>query len=129
MSAITNTTRLFEPVLSSLVDAMDTEFKPFAFSGNRRWRTSEFREKDDGYFLELEVPGFSKKDISITLDQNTLIVKGKVDRNEVSYNLDKAFSLPIDVNPKAISAKLENGLLTISLSKLAPPKESVIKIT
>ena len=62
------------------------------------------------------------------MNQDNLRVKGKVKRNEKDHTIDRVFSIPIDVDTKAVSAKLENGLLAITLSKLTPPKESVIKI-
>ena len=129
MSATMNTTRLFEPVLNTLVGVIDSEFQPFSFPHGRRWENTDFEEKENNHFLELEVPGFSKKDLAITIDQDILRVKGKVKRNEKDHTVDRAFSIPKGVDTKGVSAKLENGLLTITLSKLSPPKESVIKIT
>jgi len=129
MSATINTTRLFEPILNTLVGVIDSEFQPFSFPHGRRWEHSDFEEKENDHFLELEVPGFSKKDLAITIDQDNLRVKGKVKRNEKDHAIDRVFSIPKGVDTKVVSAKLENGLLTITLSKLTPPKESVIKIS
>lgn len=128
MSATFDTTRLFEPVINTLVGVIDSEFQPFSFPHRGRWENSELEQKENDYFLELEVPGFSKKNLSITIDQDNLRVKGKVKRNEKDHTIDRAFSIPKDVDTKGVSAKLENGLLTVTLSKLSPPKESVIKI-
>lgn len=128
MSATINTTRLFEPFINTLVGVIDSEFQPFTFPEGGRWENSGFEQKENSYLLELEVPGFSKKTLAITVNQDNLRVKGKVKRNEKDHTIDRVFSIPIDVDTKAVSAKLENGLLAITLSKLTPPKESVIKI-
>lgn len=129
MSATINTTRLFEPFINTLVGVIDSEFQPFAFPQGGRWENSGFEQKENSYLLELEVPGFSKKTLAITVNQDNLRVKGKVKRNEKDHAIDRVFSIPKGVDTKVVSAKLENGLLTITLSKLTPPKESVIKIS
>jgi len=85
MSATINTTRLFEPFINTLVGVIDSEFQPFTFPEGGRWENSGFEQKENSYLLELEVPGFSKKTLAITVNQDNLRVKGKVKRNAATH--------------------------------------------
>ncbi|KAE8656234.1 17.4 kDa class III heat shock protein [Hibiscus syriacus] len=86
----------------------------------------------------LDVPGLSKSDIQVTVeDENTLVIKsgGKRKREEVeeegckyirlerkaAQKLMRKFRLPENANLSAITAKCENGVLTVVVEKLPPP--------
>ncbi|KAE8715383.1 17.4 kDa class III heat shock protein [Hibiscus syriacus] len=86
----------------------------------------------------LDVPGLSKSDIQVTVeDENTLVIKsgGKRKREEVeeeeckylrlerkaAQKLMRKFRLPENANFSAITAKCENGVLTVVVEKLPPP--------
>ena len=76
--------------------------------------------------IVIDIPGFSKKDIELTLNGDILSIKAqKVIEEKKSESLitnqrpniiDKKIRLPIDVNQgeeKIESAKYENGILTL----------------
>ncbi|GMI91747.1 hypothetical protein like AT1G54050 [Hibiscus trionum] len=86
----------------------------------------------------LDVPGLSKSDIQVTVeDENTLVIKsgGKRKREEVeeegckyirlerkaAQKLMRKFRLPENADVSAITAKCENGVLTVVVQKLPPP--------
>jgi len=57
--------------------------------------------------------------------------ENNVFRNERLFGkFERKFDLPEDINPDEIKAKFENGLLKISIAKLAPekPKERIIEV-
>ena len=97
-------------------------------------------EKKDAYELELNVPGRSKEDFKITVDNNVLIVsfeKKEETKNEDTKQIKKEFSLQsfkrsftLDekVNAENIIAKYENGLLVVSLPKKEEVKPEVKQI-
>ena len=67
--------------------------------------------------IEVEVPGFTEQDISINVDNNFLTVKGERKRGESVIKLNKTFNIDTRYRTDNIDAKLENGLLTLTLSK------------
>ncbi|OMO70571.1 hypothetical protein CCACVL1_18810 [Corchorus capsularis] len=90
------------------------------------------------FIFYLDVPGLSKSDIQVTVeDENTLVIKsgGKRKRDEVDeegckyirlernppQKLMRKFRLPENANVSAITAKCENGVLTVVVEKLPPP--------
>ena len=97
-------------------------------------------EKKDAYELELNVPGRSKEDFKITVDNNVLTVsfeKKEETKNEDTKQIKKEFSLQsfkrsftLDekVNAENIIAKYENGLLVVSLPKKEEVKPEVKQI-
>ena len=94
-------------------------------------------ESDKDYKVELAAPGMKKEDFTVrTNDQNELVVsmEHKEDKKEEPKDNKKArrylrreFSyskfqqnliLPDDVDKEKIGAKVENGILTVTLPKL-----------
>jgi HSP20 family protein len=79
--------------------------------------------------LVAQVPGLSKEDITMSVENNTLKVSGQ---KEISKNLstaiNKEFKIGNDVNQSKISAKVENGVLYIDLPKAKDKTAKIIKI-
>ena len=89
-------------------------------------------ETPDAYQLELAAPGMTKADFDIHLDEEGDLVikmekkgseneqkKGHYVRREFSYTkFQQTMLLPDDTNREAISAKVEDGVLTVNLPKL-----------
>ena len=78
----------------------------------------------DNLTLLIDLPGFAKKDIKLTIDENILLIQAcKEIPNEKNQNMicnqrpnviDKKIRLPIEVKGEGMnSAKYENGVLTI----------------
>ncbi|MBQ9200779.1 MAG: Hsp20/alpha crystallin family protein [Bacteroidales bacterium] len=97
------------------------------------------RENEDGYLVELATPGMTKNDLNIKIDENDVLTvsmehkeekkeqdkKGRYLRREFSYSqFAKSLALPEDADRKAISAKIENGVLEISIPKKEEAKEA-----
>ena len=97
---------------------------------DRRTFRSSFKEEGDHYTLFLEVPGFSKGDLdlSITPDKEVKL-KGSIDTKYKKTSVDKTFSTPVDANTSKVEAKLEHGILFISIPKVERAKNSKVKIT
>jgi HSP20 family protein len=91
--------------------------------------TSNIREEDDKYLVDIEAPGMSRDDISIEINDGFLTISGKRElKNEVKKedyivlessfgSFERKFKLPKDVNPENIDAKFENGLVELILPK------------
>ena len=88
-------------------------------------------ENDDNFTLEVAVPGKTKKDFDLELDNGVLTISseqkneeekkdnnGKFTRREFSYSsFKRAFTLPETVNQEKISAEYKDGVLIINLPK------------
>ena len=100
---------------------------------------------DDEKSIKLiaELPGVKKEDVKILLEDGFLTMsgekknefEGKEENNIFKHErlfgkFERKFELPEDINPDEIKAKFENGLLNISIAKLAPekPKERIIEV-
>lgn len=96
------------------------------------------RESDELIRLEFAVAGFSKKDISVTVDNRRLVVQGdKTVKKEENFiyrgiatrKFTRVFTLPEFV--EAENATMEDGILRIDLKKHVPeerkPKSIQIK--
>ena len=95
------------------------------------------KESDKAYTVELAAPGMKKEDFNVHInDEGNLVVKleSKQDhkeedkntrylRREFSYTkFEQTLILPDDVKKDAISAKVENGVLTVELPKVVEEK-------
>lgn len=102
---------------------------------------SDVIETQDYYYIEMELPGVRKSDISIEINENTVTVLGeKVKPQEDddirryhcigrSYGkFKRCFNLPGPFNMHNVKAKLEKGILTISIPKLVEKRSKKIII-
>ncbi|XP_042404178.1 18.6 kDa class III heat shock protein-like [Zingiber officinale] len=90
------------------------------------------------YTFIMDVPGLSKANVQVTLEEDgkSLVIRGggkrKRDEEEGCRYLRlerrgpikfcRRFRMPEDSNSAAISAKCENGVLTVVVGKLPPPE-------
>ena len=91
-------------------------------------------EDEWSYRYELSTPGFTKKDLTITLNDSTLEIKGerKVDNKKEKgeyisreYHTTKffrSFNLPENVVLDEVHAKVENGITILYLPKVTKTK-------
>ena len=84
------------------------------------------REVGSEWILEIDLPLVDKKDISVSLDDNTITIEAKL-REEYSDPLiykskfksfKKTITLPKKVDKKKITTKFEKGRLTIRIPKI-----------
>ena len=95
-------------------------------------------ETKDGFVLEAEMPGVNKDGLEITLEGNTLTLVGRrteeFPRSEVVYRESKpahfrrVFELDPAIDAGQISAKMEQGILTLSLPKAEKVKPRKIAL-
>jgi HSP20 family molecular chaperone IbpA len=91
-------------------------------------------DEEDRYEVFVSLPGFSKKEISIKLENDQLLISGEkadgavnpvVNEPNCSYSLN----LPDGVETDKAKAALSNGVLTIMFPKCAKAKPREIKIS
>ncbi|KAD2394033.1 hypothetical protein E3N88_41010 [Mikania micrantha] len=98
-------------------------------------------ETPNELIMYMDVPGLSKSDIQVTVEEESLLVvrsnaKRKRSENEEEEgfkylrlerrkkNLIRKFRLPENCNVSAITAKCENGVLTVVVEKIPPVTKS-----
>ncbi|MBL9131362.1 MAG: Hsp20/alpha crystallin family protein [Verrucomicrobiaceae bacterium] len=92
----------------------------------------DVHEDKDAYHTRFEVPGVKKDDVKIELNNGMLTVTAeKREKNgdsESSYTLSRSVYVPDGVNIEAIAAKLEDGILNITLPKAEHKKPRTIAL-
>ena len=86
---------------------MNKEFKEY----QKYFRTLGYKHSliDNGYLYEFEVPGIDKKDITMYVENNYLIVKAK----NKTRNYEFMVKLNSDTLKNKIEAELKNGILKV----------------
>lgn len=93
-------------------------------------------ELDDKFLVELELPGFQKSNIEMSVEKDALTVSAKKDSSEIegtyirksrsNEEFKKIYHLGDGIDVEKIEATLADGLLTITLPKGG--KENIKKI-
>lgn len=119
---------------SVFADLFDTDYLPKA---NCTAPAINVKESDKAYTVELAAPGMKKEDFNVHInDEGNLVVKmehkeeqkeedknARYLRREFSYSkYEQTLILPDDVKKEDISAKVENGVLTVELPKQVEEK-------
>jgi len=96
-------------------------------------------EDEQGYWVQVALPGLERKDINIVFDDGVLTVKGE-QKEEAAPNrtyftreigrgsFSRAFRLPNTVDPGKVSASYKEGLLTIQIPKREETKPRRIAV-
>ena len=82
----------------------------------------------EALWVRAQVPGFDEKDVVITMEENSLTIRGErkdeapegyaVHRKERgAFTFSRAFSLPCKVDSEKTTAVLRNGVLELTLPK------------
>jgi len=101
---------------------------------------TDIYETPDQYTLKLEMPGVTRDNLDIMIENNELEIKGRVDEFKpekkdlkysefTQYNYYRTFSVGNDIDRNKISATFENGVLTLVLQKLEAVKPRKISVT
>jgi HSP20 family protein len=102
-----------------------------------------FEERADAWVLKSELPGFSEKEVDVTITGTTVTLKvqrqteAKQDAKQgdnqgtqsSSFRYERSFELPVKVDADKVEAELKLGVLTVTLPK-APetrPKQIAVK--
>lgn len=108
-----------------------------------RWSPSvDIAETDSGFEVRAELPGVKQDDVNVSVRDNVLTLRGEKRQEETDEgknyrrverhygSFQRAFTLPPNVNPEAITANYRDGVLTLTVPKVeeAQPKEIPIEV-
>ncbi len=119
----------------SFRDMDNVERKLYGKHANGLMKT-DVHEKDGNYELDIDLPGFKKDEITLTLDKGYLIVgaaktvnedekdtKGKLLRQErFSGAMQRSFYVGDAIQETDVKAKFEDGVLKLSFPKEKEPE-------
>ena len=77
----------------------------------------DVKEDEKSWTLSLDLPGIARDDLTITVDGPVVRLETKA---EAKRQYKAAYELPEDIDAPATTAKLENGVLTLTLGKKQP---------
>jgi HSP20 family protein len=127
-------------IFSAMRDEMDRVFERFE-SGWPRWPTLfrregaitvpelDVRENTNAIVVEAELPGVDEKDVSVSLANGVLTIKGekkheKEEKGENYYltersfgSFERAIRLPDTVDEAKVEAKFDKGVLKVTAAK------------
>ncbi|MDZ7717049.1 MAG: Hsp20/alpha crystallin family protein [Balneolaceae bacterium] len=101
----------------------------------------DISETDNQFLISAELPGMTKEDIDISLDNGRLSISGErkfeqeeegktFHRVETRYgSFNRSFQLPDNVDEESIQATYDNGLLNISIDKSEDKVKKKIEIS
>lgn len=108
-------------------EAFDEFFKPTFYNMDSTGMKTDIKESKDGYTLEIEMPGYDKNDIHISMEDGYVSVSAAKEekeedkehryiRKERSVSCSRSYYVG-DVEEKDVKAKFENGVLTLMFPK------------
>ena len=114
---------------------LDDIFGDLDYTENKIMKT-DIKEHKDNYSILIDLPGYNKEDIKISVDDGYLIINATMSKNEEEKEHGKfvrreryfgecsrSFYVGEDVKQEDIKASFRNGTLKIEIPKKDEPKE------
>lgn len=100
----------------------------------------DVHEDADHFYVTAELPGFTKDDINVSLEDGVLSINAqrkiekKTDRGALHVerrwtHFQRSFNLPTAINENSVKAELADGVLTVTLDKREEVKPRRIQVT
>jgi HSP20 family protein len=107
----------------------------------RRWMPAmDLLETDSHFVLRADLPGMSEEDVNIEVEERVLTVSGErkaehTERKDSYQRIERAFgsfsrslTLPDGVDPEAVSASFDRGVLEVQIPKPEQRKPRKVSI-
>ena len=116
-----------------------TENEEKTFQGKYFKPETDIYETDNELQVVMDMPGVSKDNVTITVDKGVLDVEGVIDFKRYSKlkaiyseydigNYSRRFKISNEINKDKISAKMDSGVMTLTLPKAEQEKPRQIAI-
>ena len=126
------------------IDRLFSEFSQgLGPNGQQLVPNIEIAETDKAIEVTAEMPGLERKDVDISLEEDTLTIRGEkkveqgtdgrndknVQHSERSYGVFlRVLQLPPGIDPSSVQATMTNGVLKITIPKPAKPEPKKIEV-
>lgn len=121
---------MFEEFLSPLAPYAAAPGQIKQEGGERTAMRLNVVENDKAFEVEAELPGVKKEDLNVVIDDRRVTIEAEVKRESAQNESGKVvyaerstrkyarrFTLPVDIDDAAAQARLENGVLMLTLPK------------
>ena len=108
-------------------EVFDDFFKPTFFGAKQSAMKTDIKELENGFDIAIDMPGFDKKDIELSLENGYLRVEAKREENqndednfvrrERSYSCARTYYVGDAIKEEDIKAKYNNGTLELFVPK------------
>ncbi|HSH12459.1 MAG TPA: Hsp20/alpha crystallin family protein, partial [Desulfurivibrionaceae bacterium] len=100
----------------------------------------DIKETAEAFNIEADLPGMSKDDVKVTVQNGVLNIQGERRREEEAgdskhHRVERThgsflrrFTLPENVDENSIQAKFKDGVLTLTLAKAEPAEPKAIEV-
>ena len=118
-------------------DLWDEMFRdPFFTESESKTMKTDIREKGDKYLIDIDLPGYDKENIKISVEDGYLTVQATIDSNDEEKEKGKfvrrerymgtcsrSFYVGEDVKSEDIKASFKKGILTLEIPKIEENKK------
>lgn len=120
-----------------LFDMFDDFFRPMFYDEHLDSMRTDIKETDKDYQLSIEMPGFKKDEIKVSLENGYLTVSAEKNeteeeskekdsakylRRECRVSCQRSYYVGEQVQEESVKAKYENGMLHLTVPKEEPKK-------
>ncbi|KDP22424.1 hypothetical protein JCGZ_26255 [Jatropha curcas] len=122
--------RSLSQVLNMVDQFMDNPlFSSSRGIGSGLRRGFDVRETDNALNLRIDMPGLGKEDVKVSVEQNTLIIKGEGEKESDEEESGRRYTSRIDLPEKLyktdeIKAEMKNGVLKVIVPKVKEDERS-----
>ena len=122
-------------------DSFDRFLSPSA-PGAQRSPALDVAESDRAYTVKLDLPGVAKEDVKVAIDGRRISVEAQARKDEEKKEGDRivyrerslasyarSFTVAAEIDQAESGAKLENGVLTLTLAKRGAPASAQITVS
>lgn len=111
-----------------------------SFSYSTGGPAADLFETEDGFTLEMNLPGYELSNIDVNLEQGVLLIAGTRDEETAeekgTYHVrerrwgtfNRSFTVPHTIDPTGVKAEFANGVLTVHMPKAPDAKARRIEV-
>jgi HSP20 family protein len=129
-----------ERLLEEFNEEFDYPLWPSMLTSPPRFPAVDVKEEEDQYVVMADLPGISKEEVNILVGDGVLDISAKRQRESEEekegyvrkergyYSFHRRLTLPEDADEEGVDAKLEDGVLKLSIPKKKEEKETKKKV-
>jgi HSP20 family protein len=133
--------REFEDIYTRMGQLMNMALGDMPVAADVPWAPlADLSETEDAYVVRAELPGVNKDQINVEIHDRELVISGEIPEPEGGRGrrhrstrragrFEYRAYLPGDINPEQVSARLSDGVLTVTVPKSEGAKPRRIEVS